>query len=403
MGREQVDAPRRRRLLVERHLLGGAGRSERSVADVAATLGLLHSTDPSTPYLSLHARSDAWVAEIDDAVYDERSLVRHTTIRRTIFLMPHDVADLAHGAANPPIVTKLRAQLERWLSSSDEIEGPAGAFLDRVESLVVTHLAAEGPATGNQLADAIPELRVRFDPAPGAAYSRPMRITSKVLEILGADRRIARARPAGADLTSGAWTWAEYDGWFGRQPAELDADIALDGLLARYLRTFAPATVTDMAWWTGLTKTGVRAALGRIGAREVALAGVVEPGYAGASDDLDPALVADRDGEPCVALLPGLDATTMGWKDRSWYVDDDVAAGLFDRNGNAGPTVWVDGRVAGAWTQRPDGDVTTAMVADVGRDVRAVVDDEARRVADWLGDVRVRWRYPTLLTKQLDG
>ena len=53
---------------------------------------------------------------------------------------------------------------------------------------------------------------------------------------------------------------------------------------------------------------------------------------------------------------PSLDPTTMGWKERDWYLGDHGPA-LYDYNGNAGPTVWVDGRIVGGWAQRPTGEV----------------------------------------------
>ena len=39
--------------------------------------------------------------------------------------------------------------------------------------------------------------------------------------------------------------------------------------------------------------------------------------------------------------------TFMGWKERDWFLGEH-AEPLFDRNGNAGPTVWRDGRVVGS-------------------------------------------------------
>ena len=65
-----------------------------------------------------------------------------------------------------------------------------------------------------------------------------------------------------------------------------------------------------------------------------------------------------------VALLPGLDPTVMGWKERDWYLGPH-AARLFDRNGNAGPTVWSDGRVVGGWGQRRDGVVEAELLEPV--------------------------------------
>ncbi len=393
-----IDIARRRVLLVERQLLGPAGRAGRGVADVAEALSLLHSTDPSVPYLSVHARADVGVADVAAALYDERTLLRVTTLRRTVFAMPQEVAACAVGSFNAELATKLRRQLLLWIRSSPEVDGDPEVFLTDLEQQVVEKLASTGPATGNRLAEAIPGLRVQFDPLPGKDYSKPMRITTRVLELLAAECRIVRGRPTG-DLTSGAWTWAVMDDWIAGGVRAIDPAEALTGLVGRYLATFGPATLTDVAWWTGIGRTRVRRALQTIGATEVALEGCDEPGWVLPGDDLA-ARAADG---PQVALLPGLDPTTMGWKQRGWYVDDAVATGLFDRSGNAGPTVWVDGRVVGAWTQRADGTVVMATLVDVGAEVRAALEAEAARIASWLGDVRVRWRYPTPLSKQLAG
>jgi hypothetical protein len=78
----------------------------------------------------------------------------------------------------------------------------------------------------------------------------------------------------------------------------------------------------------------------------------------------------------------------MGWKQRDWYLGAHGAL-LFDRNGNAGPTVWWDGRVVGGWTQRTDGEVVWKLLEDVGADATAAVEAEAARLETWLGDVRV--------------
>jgi hypothetical protein len=91
---------------------------------------------------------------------------------------------------------------------------------------------------------------------------------------------------------------------------------------------------------------------------------------------------------PWVALLPTLDPTTMGWKERGWYLGPHGRV-LFDRNGNAGPTVWADGRVVGGWSQRKDGEVVYRLLEDVGRDAEVAIAAEAERVAAWLGDVRL--------------
>ena len=91
--------------------------------------------------------------------------------------------------------------------------------------------------------------------------------------------------------------------------------------------------------------------------------------------------------EPSAALLPTLDPTTMGWKERDWYLGPHGPT-LFDTNGNAGPTVWWDGRVVGGWSQRRDGEIVFELLEDVGADAVAAVEAEAARLAGWVGDVR---------------
>jgi hypothetical protein len=91
--------------------------------------------------------------------------------------------------------------------------------------------------------------------------------------------------------------------------------------------------------------------------------------------------------EPTAALLPTLDPTTMGWKERDWYLGPHASV-LFDRNGNAGPTVWWDGRVVGGWSQRRDGEIVFQLLEDVGADAVRAVESQAERLAAWLGEVR---------------
>jgi hypothetical protein len=76
---------------------------------------------------------------------------------------------------------------------------------------------------------------------------------------------------------------------------------------------------------------------------------------------------------------------------------------LFDPYGNAGPTVWSDGRVIGGWGQRPDGEVVVQLLEDVGADVTASVTAEAERLTGWLAGVQVRPSFPTPLQRELSA
>ncbi len=308
--------------------------------------------------------------------------------------MPLDVALVAHGAFNPPLVGRLRSKLATWVRASPDTDADdVERFLSSVEQQVVDWLADHGPATGTTLGQHVEGLQVRVNPTPGNPNTPPFRITSKVLEILAAEGRIARGRPVGNTYTSGAWTWAPIGDWIDPEEfVHLDPAESLRALVEHYLGVCGPATLTDMAWWSGLAKGSIKRALAALGAVEVQLDDTTEPGYVLPDDDLE---APTLDG--AVALLPGLDSTTMGWKLRGWYVDDRPTHGLFDRNGNAGPTIWLDGHVVGSWSQRPDGTIATCFTGSASVDVN----DQCDELAAWIGDVRINWRYPTPITKQL--
>jgi len=90
----------------------------------------------------------------------------------------------------------------------------------------------------------------------------------------------------------------------------------------------------------------------------------------------------------------------MGWTERGWFLGDHAGA-LFDRSGNAGPTVWWDGRIVGGWAQRKDGEIAFRLLEDVGADALRAVEAQAETLATWLGKVRVTPRFRTPLEREL--
>ena len=64
-------------------------------------------------------------------------------------------------------------------------------------------------------------------------------------------------------------------------------------------------------------------------------------------DDVDP----EPPVEPWAALLPALDPTALGWKERDFYLAPDFYPAIFDWSGNCGTTVWWAGRIIGTYVQ----------------------------------------------------
>ncbi|MFN8017426.1 MAG: winged helix DNA-binding domain-containing protein [Acidimicrobiales bacterium] len=270
--------------------------------------------------------------------------------------------------------------------------GPA-SWLDELAARIDGHLAEVGEAPAKELSAAIPELATKLHLAIGKPYAGTTGLGSQLLGVLAAEGRIVRTRPLGS-WTSSQFRWARTADWLGAPIAPLDPAAARATLVRRWLEQFGPGTVEDVAWWSGLPVGQVRAALATVGAQEVDLDG----GQIG--------LVADGDVEPTpaqppvAALLPSLDPTTMGWKQRAWYLGDHGPQ-LFDRNGNGGATIWWDGRIVGGWVQRPSGEIALGVLEDVGREGRDAIDRAAEALVAFYGDVRARSRFPAPIERDL--
>ena len=94
-----------------------------------------------------------------------------------------------------------------------------------------------------------------------------------------------------------------------------------------------------------------------------------------------------------------LDPTTMGWRDREFYLDPDHTPYLFDSNGNGGTTAWWNGRVVGCWVQDDTGLVHVVPRGSLPAAATAALAVEAERLTAWLAGVRVSSVYSSLQMK----
>lgn len=378
----------RRARLAQRHCLGPAARTDDVVA-VAEAMVALHSTDPATVFLSTAARMCTPAAEpLERALYDERRLVRTLAMRRTMFVLAVPMVPVVQAACTDALVAGER---RRTLSMLERNGVPdADRHLRALEEATLAAIQEHGEVTGAEVSKLVPGLRQQLLVGQGTKWEGTIGLTTRVLFLLATEQRIVRGRPKGG-WTSSQYRWSPMSSWLSETTAPPPADEARVELSRRWLRAFGPAPVADLKWWSGLTLGQVRKALGALHVEEVDLDGV--PGVV-LADDVRPTPAS----EPWIALLPSLDPTTMGWQQRGWYLGDHGTS-LFDRNGNAGPIVWCDGRVVGGW--RKSGEVVFRLLDDTGRETADAVAAEAARLTAWLGPVRVTPRFPTPLQRQL--
>lgn len=386
----RITVDERRARLARRHRLVPEERTD-DVAAVADSVVALHSSDPATVYLSAMARMrNPSVAAVERALYDERSVVRHHAMRRTLWVATPDVVRLMHAAATRKLVGPEHRRTARLLSENG-VEDP-DTWLEEARRQVVAALEEHGPMTARALGEKVPALRHKIVMAPGKSYSATVSAHTRVLLNLGFEGQVVRTRPTGT-WVNGAYTYAAMESWLPGGLDGLTETEAARELAERWLRAFGPATTADLQWWAGWTAATTKRALADSGAVEVTL----DEGPAWvAADDEDPEPPVD----PWVALLPGLDPTTMGWKERGWYLPPE-AADAFDRMGNAGPTIWVDGRVVGVWDQLPQGEIGCHLFEDVPGRRRSEIEGRAGRLAEMIGETRFTVRFPSPVSTAL--
>ena len=385
-------AERRARLAVRHHLAPRTRADD--VVPVVRDMVALHATDPSTVHLSTWARvRGATPDTLSGALYDDRSLVRLLGMRRTMFVVPVALVPVVQAACTLAIATVQRRQTIRFLLQHDP-DRDAATFLEEVEEDALAALEKHGEALSTELSARIPRLAEKITFRVGNAPPGTHSVASRVLPQLAMDGRAVRGRPRGT-WASGQYRWSAMSAWLPDGVPALDPAEARVELARRWLRAFGPAPVADLKWWSGWTLGQTRAALAALDTAEVDLDGV--PGVA-LADDLAPTAVPP----PHATLLPALDPSVMGWQSRDWFLGPHRTA-LFDRNGNAGPTVWWDGRVVGGWAQRKTGEVVVRLLEDVGADAVAAVEHERSRLEDWIGPVRVTPRFRTPLERELSA
>jgi hypothetical protein len=310
-------------------------------------------------------------------------------MRRTLFVLPRDLLSAAVSSASARVAGQEYGRLVKDLEHSQVTDDGAG-WLAAARKAVLARLADGAELSARQLREDLAELAGQVSWYEHKPYGQVLHVAPRVLTWLSATGDLVRGRNAGHWRISRP-LWTRMDDWLGAPVSRCEVREGYAGLVASYLRTFGPVTERDLVWWFGATKGAMRQALSDLNAVPVRLerahTGWVLPG------DVDP----EPPAGPWAALLPALDPTALGWKDRDFYLAPDFYPAIFDWSGNCGTTAWWDGQIVGAYVQDDAGRVDLIMPRDPGPAGRAALQAEAARLEDWLDGERVTALYKSPL------
>lgn len=278
-------------------------------------------------YLSIRARStDLTASQVDRARQEERSIAWTWAMRGTLHLLRAEDARWLIPLLGPGFIAADRRRMQQlgW----DESRTRKG--LDLLQKGLDQHGLLERPQVVRMLEqNDLPHLGQ-------APIHLLYRAALEGLICIGPGQGKAQ-------------TFVSFMNWIG--PLEnLPRSEALAKLAHRYLQAYAPATVEDFAYWSGLKMAEARQAW-KLAAEET-----VQVEAAGKPASILQSQLSWLDNiqelaarTPLVNLLPRFDTYLLGYASRDLIVEKDDAKKVNAGGGIIRPVVLVDGRAVAAW------------------------------------------------------
>ena len=154
----------------------------------------LHGTDPATVYLSAWARVDGLtVADLEDSLYVDRSLVKHLAMRRTLFVFPRETMGIAQAGASKRVAEAERRRLIRDVEKAG-LHRNGERWLSEAWEEVLAALSDGREATSSELRDELPVLEGSIAYGEGKPWGGQFPVGTRVLTTLSAAGHIVRRR-----------------------------------------------------------------------------------------------------------------------------------------------------------------------------------------------------------------
>ena len=306
-------------LLRKQHLLDN---STDELVQIVRDIGGLHGTIPKTPYLSLFSRTKNFTKQqLDEELYTKRSLGRIRCVRKTVYVLPKELLSTAFSATKSLVeLTSKRYIQYLGVTEQDYTE---------LSQQIIRLLKGKGLTAKKIKTKLGTDLNV-----------------SAVMNLMCDQGLLIRGNPKNG-WKSNLHTYYLFHDYFPdvnlNQSNKKDA---IELLVQHYIASFGPVTENDIIWWTGLTKTLIQDALKKLEVVSVNVEGL-EGSFLLLKSDTTLKGASPR--SRVVNLLPALDSYIMGYTERKRFLAHQYYNNVFDRSGNAAPTILVEGKVVGVW------------------------------------------------------
>ena len=361
---------RARRLL--RSSLNERATGDRLAEVVRAVCGV-HAQVQASAELQLATRVDVVQADIREALWERRALVKAWTLRGTLHLHPADELPLWF-AARRAVLRSVDRALPPWRDPAGVLHPAVSAEEVEAVRAAVWEALADRCLLRDELADDVVK-RVG-----GAARGR---LRSGFAFFLG---ELCQGPPQGSRITL-----ARPDRWIEGWQEVADEDEALREVCRRFLHTYGPARPADFCEWfapSALTVTDGRTLFESLATE------LEEIGVEGRRSFV---LAGDRafpEPNNWVRLLPEYDVYVMGFRERDQLVPQRVRELVAEhgRGRYEGPAgvrfVLVDGVAAGLWERRKRGkriELQVRLARPLGKSRRRELQLEAERIGAFFG------------------
>lgn len=335
------------RALLARQLL--LERRNRSITRAVEMVGGLQTQYAPSAYIGLWSRLDGFSRPQLTRALEQGVVIQGTLMRSTIHMV---------SARDYPLLTEAvrRSRQEWWLRiARGRALDPAG----HIEmASILRDALLDGPKTSAQLIETL----------VANGFSKDN------WEEAGLWIDMIRVPP------SGTWERRRAN-LYGLAPSESVGEAeGLRHLVRRYLGGFGPATINDVSLWAGVPITTLKP--------------VIEPMSLRRFRDREDEVLLDLPRQPIpeagvpapVRFLPTWDATLLVHARRTQILPEEYRSAVFNtKNPHSVPTFLVDGAVAGSW-RHEGGKVRLHPFAPLPRGIRRELEEEGRRLADFLSD-----------------